>query len=161
MTLTAGTDTYGRVKTVDGVPIVTKFVMFQFVPIYPLQSFYFFGSSESKTSGIPLIASTHTTTFQGMALARIDRLSCLMAYTRSVFAALALFGFLAIVPGIMYFTGEYLDSFALLVTKGLAISFVVGVLGGLTTYMIPLTTRSYGLETLVWLCEITFSARRR
>lgn len=31
----AGTDTYGRVKCVLGTPIVTKFAMFQLLPLYP------------------------------------------------------------------------------------------------------------------------------
>jgi hypothetical protein len=38
MFITSGSDTYGRVKTVGGVPVVSKFFMLQFLPLYPLQS---------------------------------------------------------------------------------------------------------------------------
>jgi hypothetical protein len=46
-TVVAGTDTYGRVKAVRGVPIVTRFATLQMLPLYPLQSFYFLGLDES------------------------------------------------------------------------------------------------------------------
>jgi hypothetical protein len=64
-----------------------------------------------------------------------------MAYVRGVFAALALVGFLAIVPGIMYLTGEHLNEPAMIAMKGLLISLGTGTLVGLLTYLIPLTPR--------------------
>lgn len=139
MSVTTGTDTYGRVKNVGGTPVVTKFVMLQFLPIYPLQSFYFTGTGSTETSGVPFIASSQTVVVNGIPLERVDRLSVAMAYFRGIFAALAVIGFMSIVPIIMHFTGEHLDAFALIAMRGLIGCFIVGIIGGALTYLIPLT----------------------
>ena len=137
----AGTDTYGRVKAVAGTAIVTKFAMLQFLPVFPLRSYYFIGKGPTTKSGVPFIASTQETSIVGLPLASIDVASVLMAYLRAVSATLALVGFLALVPGIMYLTGEHLDNLAMMLTKGLLASFGTSIVGGLLTYVIPLTSR--------------------
>jgi hypothetical protein len=141
ITISVGTDTYGRVKTVSGIPIVTKFAMLQFLPVYPLRSFYFTGTGPSETMGIPFLASTRFASIGGIPLASVDKMSVLMAYARSIFAALALVGALSLVPGIMYLTGERLDELALMATRGLLTSLIVGMVGGALSYAIPLTPR--------------------
>jgi hypothetical protein len=141
MAISAGTDTYGRVKAVCGTPIVTKFAMLQFLPVFPLQSFYFLGAGATETTGIPLLASSQSAVIYGIPLASVDTTSVFMAYARGVFGALAVCGFIVIVPGIMYLTGENLDDFAILATRGLLIALIVGIVGGLLTYAIPVTPR--------------------
>lgn len=139
--VSAGTDTYGRVKNVAGTPIVTKFAMLQFLPLYPLQSYYYTGAGPTKTTGVPFLASTQSTAIHGVPLATLDTASVLMAYARGIFATLAIVGFIVIVPGIMYLTGERLDPLAIIAMQVLMTSFIVGVVGGLLTYAIPLTPR--------------------
>ena len=141
MSVAAGTDTYGRVKTVGGTPIVTKFAMLQGLPIYPLQSFYFMGTESTEMSGVPFIASSQTVVISGIPLARVDRLSVAMAYVRGILAALVVVGCMSIVPVIMYFTGEHLDEFAKKALRSLIICFIVGVSGGVLTYAVPLNPR--------------------
>src|SRR5690349_7327227 len=117
--VTAGSDTYGRVKVVAGTPIVTQFFMVQLLPVYPLRSFYFLSADHVKSSGIPGIAAVYSREFNAIPLAKIDRASVAMAYIRGLFGGMALVGFLAIVPGIMYLTGERLDEFAMYALFGL------------------------------------------
>src|SRR4051794_39809742 len=80
MLVTFGSDTYGRVKTVDSTPIVTKFGMVSAFPVFPLESFYFIRSGESTSEGIPFLAQVHSTGIKAIPLARVDKLSVLMAY---------------------------------------------------------------------------------
>lgn len=138
----AGTDTYGRVQCVLGTPIVTKFAMFQLLPLYPLQSFYFIGSGRPESNGIPLIANYYSTTVHGIALARVDVLSVCMAYVRSVFAAMVLIGVMGnLVVGISYISGERLDDFALNAWRWLFGVLVLGVVGGSLSLWFPITPR--------------------
>ncbi len=142
MTVSVGTDTYGRVKCVSGTPIVTKFAMLQFLPIYPLQSFYFIKARPVETTGIPFFASRSASAIQGIPLVSVDAVSVLIAYVRSMFAAMALIGCLAFVPLYMNLTGEQLDDHAMIATRVLLIVLVVGVVGGSLTYVIPLTLKA-------------------
>jgi hypothetical protein len=139
--VSAGTDTYGRVKTVAGTPIVTKFAMLQFLPLYPLQSYYFIGTGPTETTGVPFLASMKTVAVSGIPLATVDTTSVAIAYARGVFGALAIVGFMVIIPGIMYLSGERLDNFAMMATRALLISLIVGAVGGLLTYALLLTPR--------------------
>jgi len=141
MLVSAGTDTYGRVKSVSGTPIVTKFAMLQFLPVYPLKSFYFIGAGAVQTKGIPLFASTSTSVIKGIPLASVDWTSVLIAYIRSIFAAMALLGCVALIPLYMNLTGEHLDQLAMMMVQFLLISLAIGVVGGALTYVIPLTPR--------------------
>lgn len=142
VTVAVGTDTFGRVKTVRGTPIVTKFATLQFLPVYPLQSFYYISSGPTESIGVPFIGSVQSAGIQGIQLANIDRTSVLIAYIRSVCATAVLLGFLGVLfPGIMYMTGEHLDDFALILLRYLSAVLIVGIVGGTATYLIPLTTR--------------------
>lgn len=141
VTVSAGTDTYGRVKSVCGTPIVTKFAMLQALPLYPLQSFYFVGTGRSEIVGVPFIASSQSEAIHGISLSHVDTTSVVMAYARGIFGALAIIGSIAMVPIIIHFTGERLDQIAWIATYGLLTSLVVGAVGGLLTYAIPLTSR--------------------
>ncbi len=38
--VTVGSDVYGAVRKVGTTPIVTKFAMFQFLPVFPIESYY-------------------------------------------------------------------------------------------------------------------------
>jgi hypothetical protein len=141
MMLSAGTDTYGRVKSVSGTPIVTKFAMLQFLPVYPLKSFYYMGAGTVEIKGIPLFARISTSEIKGIPLASVDRTSVLIAYIRSIFAAMALIGCVALVPLYSILLGEHLDGFAMMATRFLLIALIAGIVGGALTYVIPLTPR--------------------
>jgi hypothetical protein len=87
-----GTDVYGAVRSVDRTPIVTKFAMVQFVPIYPLGSFYLGRLGEKTGFQSPLIGGLSQRALTGIQCDRINRLSVLVAYARGVGAVLAFLG---------------------------------------------------------------------
>ena len=137
MSIFAGSDTYGRVKNVGGTPVITSFAMLQFLPLYPLQSFYYLGSGKKETKGIPLLAAYESTEIHVIPLAEIDRKSVVMAYIRAVCATLAVLGFFGIIFSVIaYFGNQSPDRFALIATRILNTMFVVGVVGGLLTYLL-------------------------
>jgi hypothetical protein len=138
----AGTDTYGRVKKVSGTPVVTKFTMLQFLPLFPLQSFYFTGQGPVERTGIPLLASSQSVHLYGVPLASVDRTSVVIAYARALFAALVTLGMIGAMMGIMALNNPRPpDEFARIMLTVLLGSLVIGVLGGILTYVIPLTPR--------------------
>jgi hypothetical protein len=141
MSVTFGTDTYGRVKSVGGTPIVTKFFMLQFLPLYPVQSYYFTGVGRTDSSGVPFIAVSQEVAIDGLPLARFDVCSVAIAYVRGAFAALTLIGCISIFPIVMYFTGSHFDNFAANATCLVVGCFVVGTVGGVLTYLVPTTPR--------------------
>lgn len=139
--MTIGSDTYGRVKSINGVPVITKFGMFNFLPIFPIASFYYLGNLTQRSQGIPLLASSTTTTFSGLQLAKLDKLSVTLAYVRGFFATLAVVGFISIVPIIMYLTGEFLDAIAMTMLRVLLCCFAIGIVGGVCSYLVPTCSR--------------------
>ncbi len=140
MPITVGTDTYGRVKTVAGTPIVTKFAMLQMVPIYPVQSFYFAGVGPTRWSGIPFIAGSQSSAIHGIPLAAVDRMSVVVAYARGLCAILFLLGFVPLlIGGIMSISGPPPDRFARIAMVVCAIIFFIGAIGGLLTYTLART----------------------
>lgn len=141
MSITFGSDTYGRVKGVDGTPIVTKFWMLQLLPVWPLESYYFLSAGQSESSGVPFVAGEVTAQFNGIPLARLERASVVIAYLRAVFGTLFVFGFLVIVPGFSILSGERLDDLAMTFVRILIACAVTGAVGGLLTYLVPLTSR--------------------
>jgi hypothetical protein len=141
VTLIGGTDTFGRVKSVGGTPIITKFAMLQFLPVFPLESFYFTARGKPRVSGIPFVVLSHSAAIYGIPLARVSRTSVAMAYIRGGFGAMTIVGFLAMVPGMMHLMGEPLDDLAMMGLRGLVASIAVGSLGGLLTYLVRLTSR--------------------
>ncbi len=142
VTVHAGTDTYGRVKSVCGMPIVTKFFMFHFLPCYPLQSYFFMGSGRTKWVGIPLIAGVFSTELVGIPLACVDKTSVAMAYGRGVCAAVLLGGVVITFVGVVsYFTGQRFDDFARTAMLVSLMAVAVGAVGGGLTYLWPLTSQ--------------------
>lgn len=136
-----GSDTYGRVKAVSGVPIVTKFAMFQALPVFPLQSFYRTAADVVVDSGIPFIGSSQSTELVGIPLAALDKTSVLLAYVRAFFATLIVAGSVVLIPGTMHLMGEQLDDFAKNAAIALLGSLAIGICGGALTYIVPLTSR--------------------
>jgi hypothetical protein len=138
-----GSDTYGRVKTVGGTPIVTKFFMANGFPIYPLQSYYFSRSDEVAGSGIPFL-SQYELSITGIPLARIDRTSVIVAYLRGLCGLLTLFGSI----GALFVLGMLLRGdqggvgpAVLEGMYGLTVFLAIGVVCGGLTYLVPLTSR--------------------
>lgn len=140
----ANLDTYGKVKTVQGTPIVTRFFAVNGMPFYPLASYYFAGIGETRFEYY-----TEGKAVQGLPLARLSRFSVLMAYFRGLCAALFLVGCLIIFPVVMILTGERLDDFAIVMTRCLLVCLVAGACGGLLSYLpIPTSWR----ETAIRRC---------
>ncbi|QDU57339.1 hypothetical protein [Aeoliella mucimassa] len=136
VTVVAGSDTYGRVKSVAGVPIVTKFAMLHMLPLWPLASWYALGESTRETTGVPMLATHSKSTMPAIPLASLDRASVVMAYLRGVFGAFALLGFIPVLfVGIMMLTGEHLDDFAAIAFRIALGALALGIVGGGATYL--------------------------
>ena len=136
VTVVAGSDTYGRVKSVAGVPVVTKFAMLHFLPLWPLVSWYALGDITRQTTGVPLLASHTQTTMSAIPLASLDRQSVVLAYLRGVFGALALLGGIPLMfVGITMLSGQHLDEFAVIAFRIALGVFFWGVVGGGLTYL--------------------------
>jgi len=138
VSVTAGSDTYGSVKKVGGTPVVTKFAMLNFIPLYPLVSFYYAGAGRETWAGVPFVFSVSSTPILGFPLARIDRLSVVMAYVRGAFGTLMVVGAFSIVGLVMRLSGGRMDDFAMKMTFVLLGCLVVGVVGGALSYLVPL-----------------------
>ena len=134
-----GTDTYGRVKSVSGTPIVTSFFMCNGLPVYPLRSYYFVGAGPTESSGIPVLAGTQSTAIVGIPLASVDVASVVMAYVRGLCGALVVLGSIVIVFGIMVRNGNPPNASLMAAVRVILTLFVIGAVGGLLTYAIPLT----------------------
>lgn len=134
----AGSDMYGAVKRVGGTPVVTRFWMLSFLPLWPRESYYSVGIAATRVRGVPFLAQTHEVEVQGFPLERLDRLSVAVAYLRGLCGALVTFGSMVIVPGIMVLTGSHLDDFAIKATTLSAGCLVAGVLLGAGSYLWPI-----------------------
>jgi hypothetical protein len=134
----AGTETYGAVRKVNSTPVVTRFAMLQLLPVYPLESYYLARLGTETRQGIPLIASHSTRDIHGLRLARLDRLSVMMAYVRALAVVLVLPGTIAffILLG-MSLNGSFStpDEFARTLFLIVAVMFVVGALIGGASYL--------------------------
>lgn len=157
MSIHVGTDVYGRVKKVSGTPVVTKFAMFQFFPIYPVQSFYYTGAGHTETVGVTLLAGSQSVAILGIPLASVDMASVMVAYVRAVSVTLIVFGFIFTLLDIVIRTngGRQPDAFAAAALKIMQVGLAGGTIVGLLTYVIPLTSsreraiRRYVAEILV------------
>lgn len=136
-----GTGIYGQVKQVGPTPIVTKFVMLQLLPVYPLQSIYATSPVETTLEGIPILASTTSANVDGYPLARVDLGSVIIAYCRALCAALLLPGAIGLVMRFAIKHPETLDLFTQMMMQALTITLFVAVTAGALTYLVPLTNR--------------------
>jgi len=105
-------------------------------PLFPLESYYYAG--EGNPQGIPFVYTSKA--IYGLPLARLDTLSVLMAYTRGIFGALTVVGFFYFV--MLYIewiggNGRGPDAVALAMRNVLLLCLLVGVSGGLLTYLVP------------------------
>jgi hypothetical protein len=107
------------------------------LPVYPLQSYYYFGTDRGESSGLPFVAGFHSETIQGIALARVDRVSVAMAHVRAVFGAALVFGSLIVVGLVGSFTGMPANQFAKQVMRVQVVLLIVGAVGGAVTYLVP------------------------
>jgi hypothetical protein len=142
MHVVVGTETYGRVKSVEETAIVTQFAMLQMLPAVPIKSYYVWGPAESESTGVPFLASVVKMRLRGVPLARIDWLSVTMTYIRAVLAPLALFGVMGTVVSLVSSAnGQPMDHFALTATRLAWISLAAGIVGGGLTYLMPTVSR--------------------
>jgi hypothetical protein len=132
--VSAGTDTFGRVKVVSGTAIVTKFFMFQMLPIFPLKSFYLIRLGKTVTSGIPIIAESNSREIVGIPLASVDITSVIMTYVRAILSAFLIFGVLGSM--IMLIDHEPASRRNLTLTV-----LAIAVVGGAATYLLPLASK--------------------
>lgn len=142
MSVSFGSDTYGRVKSVNGTAIVTKFFMLNGFPVYPLASFYFVGQSMVESSEIPFLGSIEKIEVNGLPLTRLDRTSVVIAYARGLFAAMTLLGCIALFFVLVNsLTGEQLDDIGTALMHALLSCGSIGLACGLLSYVIPLTSQ--------------------
>lgn len=141
MHVVVGTDSYGRVKAVKKTAIVTSFSMVQMLPVVPIKSYYVWGRAESEESGVPLLASVRNVKLRGLPLARVDRMSVLLAYIRAAFAAMVLFGFIGTLIGLLLSANKPLDEFAMNGIRLAEVSLGAGVACGIATYFVPTLSR--------------------
>jgi hypothetical protein len=137
-----GSDTYGRVRAVGKTAIVTSFLMIQVLPVVPLKSYYAWRPSTSESSGIPFLAHVKKAKVHGVPLARIDLISVLFAYMRAVLGALLLFGFIGSFAGLVISANvKPIDDVALTMIRFAEGCLIIGVVGGILTYLVPTTSR--------------------
>ena len=99
--VTAGTDVYGAVRKVGTTPIVTKFAMLQFLPLFPIESYYLSRTGTQTRTGVPLIFGQSSQSISGLRLASVDRLSACVAYLRALGASITLFAFIGLMLAIV------------------------------------------------------------
>lgn len=134
MNVQLGADTYGRVKVVGALPIVTKFFAVNGVPIYPQQSLYFLG--QDTKAQIPFVLSE--TMFHGVPLARVDRSSVVVAYARAVFAVCLVVGVCGLfMLGLTVLNSQVIPDAAEWGAYVLGSLAALGIGGGLSTYLFP------------------------
>ena len=123
-------DTFGRVKTVGGTSVVTRFWGVQMIPLLPTASYYVPATATEHADGVPCVA---------IPLARVDLTSTSMAYLRGLCGALFVLGFIAIVPlySIWLNIGPGPDEYGIMMMKVLIVFFIAGIVGGVSTYFIP------------------------
>ena len=136
--LTVGTDTYGKVKSVGGMPIVTHFRMLHFLPLFPLTSYYCVTTTRYEES-LPFSGGIHEAVVEGFPLAKCDKTSVVMAYARGLFAALTVLGFIGSIFTVITYFSSGLDTFGLYAMRGALSSLAIGAILGLATYFIPTT----------------------
>jgi hypothetical protein len=88
----AGTDVYGAVRSVNRTPIVTKFAMLQFLPIYPLESYYLRRLGKEVGPRSIFFGGLTERAIVGIPCNRFNRLSVAIAYVRALGAALTVVG---------------------------------------------------------------------
>jgi len=135
--VSVGTDTFGRVKAVSGTAIVTKFAMFQMLPIFPLQSFYLIRLGETVKSGIPIVAESNSREIVGIPLASVDIASVIMTYVRAILSAFLIVGVL----GLLIMTVDRQPFSQRSPGFFTTILFAIAVIVGTITYFIPLTSK--------------------
>lgn len=133
-------DTFGRVKVVDGTGIVTVFTTVNLIPLYPHRSLYMKPRDPRRGGSESVPVRDDGRAPQLLPLASVDRTSAAVAYLRALFGLLAISGVLLLVPAIQSLMGEPLDELATMLTRGLAASSAVGVVGGASTYIVPLVS---------------------
>jgi hypothetical protein len=87
--VTFGTDVYGAVRSVARTPVVTKFWMFNAIPLLPEGSYYMLRLGKKSGSAVPLLGGEQHQGIVGLPCRRISTLSVLITYVRA-FAALLL-----------------------------------------------------------------------
>lgn len=142
MHVVVGTDTYGRVKTVDKTAIVTEFWMVQMLPFVPLKSYYVWGPATSEIQGVSLLAPARSVERRGIPLARVDRISVAFAYVRGALAAMVIVGFMGVFTGLIFSRdGRPMDDSAMKMMRLAESCLFTGVVGGVSTYLVPTTGR--------------------
>ena len=87
-----GTDVYGAVRFVNRTPIVTKFAMLQFLPVYPLESYYLGRLGKPTGAYLPFVGGVTERAIVGIPCNRLNCLSVAVGYVRSIGAALTVLG---------------------------------------------------------------------
>lgn len=143
MFFTVGSDVYGRVKEVGGTPVITRFVMVQHVPVFPLRSFYYLGESKAWRQRIPFVVTFSKTQIRAIPLERIDWLSVAITYLRGV-CAILMIPMVAVAVMVLATSltkaGPPLDETRMLFLKVVTVVGVAAIAIGAVSYYLPLLT---------------------
>lgn len=151
MYVSAGTKLYGLVRKVGDVSIVTRFVMLQEMPLFPLESRYLIGEEHIQTTGIPLLAQTSKSINSSIPLARLDWLSVVFGYIRPACLAMVLLVvvgatvcgtvYLSVLAGTVKPVDRQLDAAEWLAIKIAVAGSVIAAIIGQATYLVPSVKR--------------------
>lgn len=129
-----GADVFGRVKTVAGTSVVTRFWGVNMFPLFPTESYYVAAGNTAHREGVPV----------GIRLASVDRASAAMTYVRGLAGAMFVVGFMGSAVG---FYNEWLavgagpDEIGRFMIRVLAVVMIIGAIAGLLTYFVPVMSR--------------------
>ena len=143
MHLVVGTDVYGRVKSVAGTSVVTKFAMLEMIPYRAIASYYVWRETTTETKGIPFVFTTHSAQIHGLPLEQVDRISVVLTYVRVLCAGLMLLGSLGAITGLVtYWNGIVpMTESQRELTFGSVAYLILGCGVGLFSYVCPTTGR--------------------
>lgn len=133
-----GKEVFGRVKSVERTQVVTMFVTLQMLPLRPERSFFLKLQDPEDWQCEPVLRRDEDDgVVQAFPLRSIDRASVTMAYLRGVFGLMLIAGVFLLFPLIHQLMGEPLPEGGGLVIKLLATALMLGVVGGLLSYIFP------------------------
>ena len=92
-----GTDVYGAVRSVDRTSIVTKFGTFQFIPVIPLESYYYAKVKKESSPTRPLFGIKMNEDAVAIPCNRLNWLSVLVGYFRAAGTVMLLIGGIGVV----------------------------------------------------------------
>jgi hypothetical protein len=133
-----GTHHYGSIAQVEGTSIVTRFAMFWYLPLFPIESVFFRGYGQATHAGIPLLAPIVRREVHGIRCERMNLLSVAVAYLRAVGGLVSISCGIGLLTNVITSSSRPDDDGTY--TAAVAVAFCIGLTIWLPTYLL-LTTR--------------------